>query len=383
MDYAKLLRFLNDSIDPSGKGGRHIIRFLQPGHYTECVRLLFKYRRKYPALRQIRSSPLLQALFCPLRIQDTRICSALGLFVESDSTISVNSPSSPSKERATDIPWGVKRIGAPEVWSISTGHRIRIGVIDTGADYSHPDLRYSLARGIHLLNRTSLPHDDNGHGTHIAGTIAAAGGTHGMIGVAPRSLIYPVKAFDHNGSAYVSDIILGIDWCVRSRMNIINMSFGMKSTSVSLKNIVNKAHEAGVVIVASSGNDKKQRTADYPAKYAQTISVGATNRDGKVAAFSNSGPYIDIYAPGEKITSSWLGGGHREMSGTSMATSHVSGAIALLLAVRPNLTPSEIKRRLRRTARPLAQTPARARSRPGEVSAARLLRGKGLRREQG
>ncbi|WP_110929789.1 S8 family peptidase [Paenibacillus bouchesdurhonensis] len=380
MDYAKLLRLLSDSIDTSGKSGRHIVRFMHSGHYSECLRQLLKYRRKYPALRLIRSSSLLQALLCPLRLPNSTAFAELGLYIESDSTIRVHSPASSTKERATDIPWGVKRIGAPDVWSFSTGHRIRIGVIDTGADYSHPDLRYSLARGIHLLNRANLPHDDNGHGTHIAGTIAAAGGAQGMIGVAPRSLIYPVKAFDHNGSAYVSDIILGIDWCVRSGMHIINMSFGMKSTSVALKNIVNKAHEAGIVIVASSGNDKKQRTADYPAKYAQTISVGATNRDGKIAAFSNSGPYIDIYAPGEKITSSWLGGGHREMSGTSMATSHVSGAIALLLAARPNLTPGEIKRRLRRTAKPLSLAQARARSRPGEVSAVRLLRGRVERR---
>ncbi|AZK45475.1 S8 family peptidase [Paenibacillus lentus] len=383
MDYAKLLRLLSNSIDTSGKSGRHIVRFLQPDHYNECLSQLLKYRRIYPALRSIRSSSLLQALFCSLRYPDSTFFEELGLLVESDSTISVHSSASSSKERATDIPWGVKRIGAPEVWSVSTGYRIRIGVIDTGADYSHPDLRYSLGRGIHLLNRASLPHDDNGHGTHIAGTIAAAGGAQGMIGVAPRSLIYPVKAFDHNGSAFVSDIILGIDWCVRSRMNIINMSFGMKSTSQALKNVVRKANEAGIVIVASSGNDKKQRTADYPAKYAQTISVGATNRDGKIASFSNSGPYIDIYAPGEKITSSWLGGGHREMSGTSMATSHVSGAIALLLAARPNLTPGEIKRRLRRTARPLSTSQARARSRPGEVSAVRLLRGKIERRGQG
>ncbi|WP_019639937.1 S8 family peptidase [Paenibacillus fonticola] len=380
MDYSKLLRYLNDYIDTSGQGGRHIIRFSQPAHYAECLRQLLKYRRKYPALRLVRSSSLLHALFCPLRTPDAAIYAEPELSIEEDATISVHSSASSGKERATDIPWGVKRIGAPETWSVSTGHRIRIGVIDTGADYSHPDLHHSLARGIHLLNRAGLPHDDNGHGTHIAGTIAAAGGSQGMIGVAPRSLIYPVKAFDHNGSAYVSDIILGIDWCVRNHMHIINMSFGMKSTSQSLRNIVSKAHEAGVVIVASSGNDKKQRTADYPAKYAQTISVGATNRDGKIASFSNFGPYIDIYAPGEKITSSWLGGGHREMSGTSMATSHVSGAIALLLALRPGLTPGEIKRRLRRTARPLPCSTARARSRPGEVNAVRLLRGRTGRR---
>ena len=101
-----------------------------------------------------------------------------------------------------------------------------------------------------------------------------------MIGVAPRSLIYPVKAFDHNGSAYVSDIVLGIDWCVRNRVDIINMSFGMKTRSKALLDVVNRAHQAGIVIVASSGNDGKRRSIDYPARYPQTISVGATDKIG-------------------------------------------------------------------------------------------------------
>ncbi len=138
------------------------------------------------------------------------------------------------------IPWGVQEIQAPQAWSSTTGHRIKVGVIDTGVDFSHPDLRQSLARGINLLNRGALPHDDNGHGTHIAGTIAAANQLHGMIGVAPRPTIYPVKAFDQNGSAFVSDIILGIEWCVRNRMDVINMSFGMKTRSKSLLNAVSE-----------------------------------------------------------------------------------------------------------------------------------------------
>ncbi|GGH40674.1 S8 family peptidase [Paenibacillus segetis] len=375
MDYSRFLQYLNGHMDTSGTSGRQIIRFPHPAQYAECLRQLHKLRTKMPGLRRVRTSSLLRAFLCPLGLPDRVTHNRFGLFVEEDSIISVHAPSSPSKDRSPDIPWGVKRIEAPDVWPLSTGQQIRIGVIDTGADYGHPDLRSSLARGINLLNRFTLPHDDNGHGTHIAGTIAASGGSQGIIGVAPRSLIFPVKAFDHNGSAYVSDIILGIDWCVRNHMNIVNMSFGMRTKSVSLQNIIHKAHEANIVVVASSGNDKKNRAIDYPARYPQTISVGATGKDGRVAPFSNRGPYIDIYAPGEKIYSSWLGGGHREMNGTSMATSHVSGAIALLLALKPELTPDQIKRRLRRTARPL---PANSRAKPGtgEANAARLLRGK-------
>jgi len=269
-------------------------------------------------------------------------------------TATANKPSTRDK----GIPWGVQQVKAPQVWSITTGHRIKIGVIDTGADFGHPDLKHSLARGINLLNRSSLPYDDNGHGTHIAGTIAAANQPRGMIGVAPRATIYPVKAFDHNGSAFVSDIILGIEWCIRNRMNIINMSFGMKTRSKALLNAVNNAYNAGIIIIASSGNDGKRKSIDYPARYQQTVAVGATNKLRRIAQFSNRGAFIDIYAPGDKIHSAWLKGKYNEMSGTSMATSHVSGAVALLLAHKPGLSPAEIKTILKRSMQPLKGTKA-------------------------
>lgn len=248
---------------------------------------------------------------------------------------------------APTIPWGVKNVRAPALWARTTGRRVKIGVIDTGIDFFHPDLRGRISRGINLIHRSMLPHDDNGHGTHIAGTIAASGGQGGMLGVAPNAIIHPVKAFDHNGTAYVSDIIAGIDWCVRNRMDIINMSFGMRQYSVALHEAVRRAQQAGVVIVASSGNDGKRATIDYPARFPSTISVGATTRTNRVAPFSNRGADIDIYAPGEKIHSTWMGGKYNELSGTSMATSHVSGVIALMKELRPDLTPGDIKTALR------------------------------------
>ncbi|QMV45041.1 S8 family peptidase [Cohnella cholangitidis] len=258
------------------------------------------------------------------------------------------------------------------MWSRTTGFRVKVGVIDTGVDFSHPDLRHSLERGINLLHRMALPQDDNGHGTHISGTIAAANELKGMIGVAPRSMIYPIKAFDYNGTAYVSDIILGIEWCVRNQMDVVNMSFGMKTKSRSLLNAVNNAYRSGVLIVASSGNDGQVGEIDYPARYNQTIAVGATTRSSRIAKFTNRSGLIDIYAPGERIVSAWLRGKHREMSGTSMATSHVTGAIALLLSLKPSLTPGQIKTIVKQSAKPLRnnKTPRIA----GELNVVRMIK---------
>jgi subtilisin family serine protease len=193
----------------------------------------------------------------------------------------------------------------------------------------------------------------------------------GMIGVAPRSAIYPIKAFDYNGTAYVSDIILGIDWCVRNRMDVVNMSFGMRTRSKSLLGAVSNAYRSGVLIVASSGNDGKRGRIDYPAKYRQTVAVGAINRKGDVASFTNRSEAVDIYAPGEKVDSCWLRGNRKAMSGTSMATSHVTGAVALLLAHKPGLTPEQVKAVLQRSMRPLRN--AKAPRTAGELDIMRML----------
>jgi len=155
----------------------------------------------------------------------------------------------------------------------------------------------------------------------------------------------------------------------------------MKTRSKTLLDIVNKAYLSGISIVASSGNDGKRRNIDYPAKYPQTISVGATDRQRRIASFSNRGEFIDIYAPGDKIISSWTHGKYHEMSGTSMATSHVSGAIALLLAQNPDLQPAEIKALLLQTATPLRTKKGQRRSSEGlEVNALRLLK-EGMKRK--
>ncbi|MFD2702608.1 S8 family serine peptidase [Paenibacillus shunpengii] len=381
MDYSVFLSLLNDEMNQASQtsSGHQIIRFAKPQQYYECLLALAKLKPTLKNLRHVRASRLIRALIVPLT-PSARLHSLSNpsLTIENDSKIKVHSTikniKTPPSGGGHGIPWGVRKIRAHKAWSNSTGHRIKIAVIDTGADYQHPDLRHSLARGVNLLNRNMLPFDDNGHGTHIAGTIAAANSTEGIIGVAPRSIIYPVKAFDHQGSAYVSDIILGIDWCVRNRVDIINMSFGMRTKSKALLDVVNKASREGIVIVASSGNDGKRRSIDYPARYAQTISVGATDENRRIAEFSNRGPYVDVYAPGKNIYSCWTHGKYHEMSGTSMATSHVSGAIALLLSERPGLSPEEIKTLIKKSATPLRSgKSARSSDQGGELHALRLL----------
>lgn len=360
LDRSAILRLLHAALSltpPAAK--RRIVRFRQRVDYERFLlewTNLDKPSGTEPA--SVRHLPSIEAFSLPVTNEFLAAAPVHGIWFEQDPQVSIHATVHKSVAREKGIPWGVQEIRAPLAWSSTTGHRVKIGVIDTGVDFSHPDLKQSLGKGINLLNRGSLPHDDNGHGTHIAGTIAAANQLHGMIGVAPRATVYPVKAFDHTGSAFVSDIVLGIDWCVRSGMNIVNMSFGMKTRSKSLLTAVNNAYNAGIIIVASSGNDGKRKSIDYPARYPQTIAVGATNRLRRIAPFSNRGMYIDVYAPGEKIMSSWLRGKYNEMSGTSMATSHVSGAIALLLAYRPGLTPPEIKSVVKRSMLPIRGTKA-------------------------
>lgn len=358
-------------------GRRGILRFSDSDDYAQFLLALksTEHRSKIDKHRPIRNLDLIQAVSCPREAYDAKSfpSSLIGKAVWEED-VPANVAALPRGALVTDkgIPWGVKHIQAPQAWSRTTGFRVKVGVIDTGVDFSHPDLRHSLERGINLLHRMSLPQDDNGHGTHISGTIAAANELQGMIGVAPRSTIYPVKAFDHNGTAYVSDIILGIEWCVRNQMDVVNMSFGMKTRSKALLNAVNNAYRSGVLIVASSGNDGRIGDIDYPARYNQTIAVGAINQASRIAKFTNRSGLIDIYAPGDRVVSAWLRGKHREMSGTSMATSHVTGAIALLLSVKPGLTPAQIKAVVKNSAKPLQH--GKAPRMAGELSVMRMIK---------
>ncbi|WP_027091871.1 S8 family peptidase [Cohnella thermotolerans] len=381
MDTNGFLDWLKGSLSSSeNRARRRIIRFVRPDDDRLFLKALQAEKTWNRSLREIRRLSIINAYSCPMPSREWPLPFGDAIVWEEDPLVSMHAApkarTAPKRARVRTsveqgIPWGVRRIRAPKAWSRTTGYGVKVGVIDTGVDFNHPDLRHSVERGINLIQRTMLPQDDNGHGTHIAGTIAAANRLHGTIGVAPRASIYPIKAFDYNGTAYVSDIILGIDWCVRNRMDVVNMSFGMQNRSKALLSAVNNAYRSGILIVASSGNDGKRDEIDFPAGYRQTIAVGATNRQGRVASFTNRHGGIDIYAPGEKIDSCWLRGTRKVMSGTSMATSHVTGAVALLLGLKPGLTPEQIKSILKRSTRPvkIGKSPRTA----GELDVLRML----------
>lgn len=383
MNCADFFNTLQEEIGLSHKAvGRHIIRFHTKEDYNACIDYMNQLDHVPSELKDIQFLGIISAISCSIRPQSTLTCCPLIKSIEEDIQINIHDASISSSTNSKlprnkvyngsqMIPWGVNQIKAPLAWRKSLGNKINIGVIDTGVDPTHPDLRNSVNQGINLLFPGMPPTDDNGHGTHIAGIIAASSTNQGILGVAPLATIYAVKAFDRVGSAYVSDIIAGIEWCVENDMDIINMSFGMKSYSLALESTIKSAYKAGKIIVASCGNEGRKSTIDYPARFQQVVSVGAITRAGKVANFSNKGKRIDIYAPGEKIYSCWIGGKYNELSGTSMATAHVSGVVALMLAAKPSLKPLQVKQALKRNS--VSFLKDKREGAPGQINARRVM----------
>lgn len=242
------------------------------------------------------------------------------------------------------IPWGVNRINAPQAWPVSKGAGVRVAVLDTGIDPTHPDLAGNVAGGINLVTAGGRTSDDHGHGTHVAGTIAALDNTWGVVGVAPRASLYSVKVLDRQGSGYLSSIVKGLEWCIQNRIQVVNMSFGTDEGNETFAEAIRAAYQAGLAVVASAGNSGPgANTVSYPARYPETIAVAACSSAGRVAPFSSRGAEVDVTAPGVDIYSTRIGGGYTTLSGTSMAAPHVTGLSALLLMANPALSPPAVR----------------------------------------
>jgi subtilisin family serine protease len=252
---------------------------------------------------------------------------------------------------------------ASKAWKIRTsGDRVVVAVIDTGVDYTHPDLKDNLWHGrgpnnqdiigYNAIKNTFDPKDDNGHGTHVSGTIGAVGNNGvGVVGVAWRASIMAIKFLDSRGSGALSDAVKGIDWAREHGANIMSNSWGGGGSSDILKEAIVKASQAGIVFVAAAGNESSNNDtkASFPANYDvdNMISVASSNNKDQMSSFSNYGKkMVHIMAPGENIYSTKPGGGYQSLSGTSMATPHVSGAVALLLSQEPSLSPKAVRERL-------------------------------------
>lgn len=241
--------------------------------------------------------------------------------------IEVDYPVFISSEASFD--WGVARIEAPEVWPITTADNILIAVIDTGIDYTHPDLFSRYAGGYNILTNTTDPFDDHGHGTHVAGIIAADLNNSGITGVSPKANIYAIKALSADGTGYISDVVEAVNKAIERNVTVINFSLGTTYNSSVLDAKIKEAAQAGIFMVGAAGNTNGGSLL-YPAAYGSVVAVAATDQNDNFASFSSLG--AELAAPGVSVNSTVPGGGYARWSGTSMAAPHVSATAALMIA---------------------------------------------------
>jgi subtilisin family serine protease len=271
--------------------------------------------------------------------------------------------------------WGLFAIGAPAAWDTAQGDGIVVAVVDTGVDYNHPDIAANMwtnlneidgnfidddgngfmddVRGWNFVFNNNNPMDDNGHGTHVAGTIAALGDNGlGVIGVAWHAHIMPVKALDSNGFGFDFTLAPAIVYAASNGADIINASWGGQGTSDSIEEAIQFATGMGTVFVAAAGNFSEDAMNFFPASSPEAITVASQGPFGNFSFFSNFGPKIDASAPGEDILSLQAANtfqgqpvidGYARMSGTSMAAPHVSGAAALILSGNPSYSSEQVR----------------------------------------
>jgi subtilisin len=270
-------------------------------------------------------------------------------------------------------PWGVQRVNASAAWNRTMGQGVKVAVIDTGIDASHPDLAGAVAGGFNAVDSANPDAfgDDQGHGTHVAGTIAAARDGKGVVGVAPKARLYAVKVLDRFGNGSFSEIIAGLEWAVQNKMQVANMSLGADEGSEPLLRAVQAAQKAGLVIVAAAGN-ASGGAVSFPGAYPETIAVSASDQQDHFASYSSQGEAVAFIAPGSAILSCAPGGKYATHDGTSMATPHVAGlaALAISLGARGE---AGVRAALKRAASPLPGLSASQQG-AGMIDAAKLLR---------
>jgi len=231
------------------------------------------------------------------------------------------------------VDWGLKQLNVPELWKTTKGTGIRVGIIDTGADLDHPDLKYAIVASANF-NGTGSAEDGDGHGTHVAGIIGARSNGVGTVGVAPECELFIAKALGDDGSGAFSQITAAVYWLIGQDVDIINMSLGAPFDDVALHEALKVAARSGIICVAAAGNDGVDvlNAVDFPGQYSEVIAVGAIDASKHIAAYTSTGPQVDVLAPGSNVYSTWLNGAYCLLSGTSMATPFVSGVVALVLA---------------------------------------------------
>ncbi len=267
--------------------------------------------------------------------------------------------------------WGLDRIDQTALplsgsytYDDTAGQGVTAYIIDTGVRVSHSDFGGRARNGYDAVDGDNVAQDGNGHGTHVAGTVAGS-----AYGVAKKADIVGVRVLDNNGSGTTAGVIAGVDWVAANAVlpAVANMSLG-GGASTTLDNAVRNAIAAGVTFAVAAGNESTTATGS-PARVAEAITVGATTSTDARASYSNYGSNLDIFAPGSSITSTWntSDSATNTISGTSMATPHVAGAAALYLADNPSATPAQVSSAL------VAGSVSGAVTSPGTGSPNRLL----------
>lgn len=253
-------------------------------------------------------------------------------------------------------PWGINRIRAPDAWATSTGAGIQVAILDTGIDKDHDDLYLNVKWGISVVgSKESTTYrdwkDKNGHGTHVAGTIAALNNDIGVVGVGYNIDIYAIKVLDNAGFGTWEDAADGVYWAMKGpdgivdkdgdgivagdpdddAAEVISMSFGGFGYDQAFHDAIVAAYNVGIVLVAAAGNEGDTGVT-YPAKFAEVIAVAATDENDNVASWSSKGPEVELAAPGVAILSTVPNNRYESYSGTSMACPHVSGTVGLMVS---------------------------------------------------
>ena len=249
-----------------------------------------------------------------------------------------------------ELLWNIDMVGADDAFKEGySGKGVKVAVLDTGIT-KHPDL--DIKGGVSFISTEPTYQDLNGHGTHVAGTIGAKINNGGIVGVAPNADLYAVKVLGANGKGDVNGIVQGIAWSIENDMDVVNMSLGLPVHVPILEYICKLAEQNGVILVGANGNDGNAEgigeNMGYPAMYDSVISVSAVDKNYKRAWFSSTGKRSEVSAPGVEIISTYADGKNYAISdGTSMASPHIAGVMAILKEKHPKATNHELRQMLR------------------------------------
>lgn len=228
--------------------------------------------------------------------------------------------------------WEIEKLGVDKQWIKSRGDGVTIGVIDTGCDSEHPDIKENIIGGYNFIDNSHNFFDDNGHGSHVCGTIAATDNGKGMVGVAPKAKIYALKALDSAGSGRPSNIAKAVEYGVKNNFDILTMSLGTQYDIQDLKEALILAKNKNILVFCAAGNSGEEVDIMYPARDNNTISVGAIDESFNRTSFTCSGESLDFLAPGHNIMSILPSNRYGLMSGTSMSNPFAVGCAALYLS---------------------------------------------------